>query len=188
MEINQKTSDTNLSKFISLILRHKPEVVGIQLSNDGYANTEELIEAINKNSKYNITMQDLERIVRTDNKQRYSFTPDKTKIRANQGHSIKNIDIGLTEITPPNKLYHGTSINNWEKIQESGYILPMQRQYVHLSSDLITAKLVGKRHGKPVLLEIDCKELQNQGQKFYISENKVYLTDKIDIEYVEKLR
>lgn len=170
-----------LSKFISLILRHKPEEIGITLDDFGWAKVEDLINGINKSGRQ-IDMNILEEIVRTDNKQRYSFNEDKTKIRANQGHSIP-VKVELRELEPPNTLYHGTATKSIEGIKQLG-IKSMSRLYVHLSKDFETAKQVGERHGKCVILIIDAKRMYKDGIKFYLSENGVWLTEYVDPKYI----
>jgi putative RNA 2'-phosphotransferase len=144
-----------LSKFISLILRHKPEEIGITLDDFGWAKVEDLINGIN-NSGRKIDKDVLEEIVRTDNKQRYSFNENKTLIRANQGHSVP-VTIEFKELEPPSTLYHGTATKAIEGIKQQG-IKSMSRLYVHLSKDFETAKQVGERHGKCVVLIINAKE------------------------------
>ena len=134
-------------KYISLILRHKPQAIGITLDEHGWANVDELIEGVNK--KYPLTMEMLEQIVATNDKQRYSFNVDKTLIRANQGHSIP-VDVELEEATPPEYLYHGTGEKFVASIDEQG-LISKSRLYVHLSPDTDTAVKVGQRHGKPVI-------------------------------------
>lgn len=170
-----------LSVFISLILRHKPETIGISLDEHGWANVNELIKGINTSGR-NINMEILEEIVRTDNKQRYSFNEDKTLIRANQGHSIP-VDVELKEMVPPNVLYHGTATRFLDSIKQNG-IKSMSRLYVHLSKDTETATKVGDRHGKCVLLEIDAKKMYEDGIKFYLSNNGVWLVKFVDWKYV----
>ncbi|MBR0418823.1 MAG: RNA 2'-phosphotransferase [Erysipelotrichaceae bacterium] len=176
-------SDTKTSKFISLILRHRPEAIGITLDEHGWADVEELINGINRSRPF--TMKDLERIVAQDEKQRYSFNQDKTKIRANQGHSI-NVDVELKELTPPDILYHGTGMKNVEAIDKEG-LKPMGRLYVHLSKDIETATKVGLRHGKPFIYEIDCKSMVNDGYGFYLSKNGIWLTKEVPIRYLRKI-
>ncbi len=171
-----------LSVFISLVLRHKPDAAGIQLDEHGWANVDELIEGI-KNTGRQIDMDVLEEIVRTDNKQRYSFNQDKTLIRANQGHSIP-VDVELEEKQPPQYLYHGTADRFLDSIMEDG-LKPMNRLYVHLSKDEDTAVKVGKRHGKPVVLKIKAEEMWKDGIKFYLSQNGVWLTKYINVSYIE---
>lgn len=172
-----------LSVFISLILRHKPEEIEIQLDEHGWANVEELIAGIN-NTGRKIDMDILEEIVRTDNKKRYSFNEDKTLIRANQGHSVP-VDVELKECEPPQFLYHGTASRFINSIMQDG-LKPMSRLYVHLSKDRETAIKVGKRHGEPVVLKIKSKEMHDDGYKFYLSENGVWLVKNVDIKYIEQ--
>lgn len=170
-----------LSKFLSLILRHKPSEIGITLDEHGWANVNELIEGINSSGRV-INMELLEEIVKTDNKGRYSFNEDKTLIRANQGHSIP-VDVELKESIPPDVLYHGTATKFIDSIKKQG-IKSMSRLYVHLSKDLDTAVKVGSRHGKCVVLKIDAKKMFKDGIKFYLSENGVWLTKYVDWKYI----
>lgn len=178
-------SKKNLSVFISLILRHKPEEIGITLDKNGWASVDELLDGINKTGR-KITFEDLEDIVKTDNKSRYSFNEDKTLIRANQGHSIK-VDVELKECIPPNELYHGTASRFLSSIMSNG-IKPMSRLYVHLSKDVSTAISVGARHGKCVVLVIDTKKMVKDGVKFYLSSNNVWLVDHIDYKYIKEIK
>lgn len=171
-----------LSVFISLVLRHKPETAGITLDEHGWANVEELLRGINETGR-KINMEILENIVATDNKQRYSFNEDKTLIRANQGHSIP-VDVGLKEQNPPEILYHGTATRFLNSILNDG-LKPMSRLYVHLSKDIETAWKVGKRHGDPVILKINSRDMYKDGYKFYLSENGVWLIEKVDAKYFE---
>lgn len=188
MQNNKKQEKhTKLSIFISLILRHKPDVVGLCLSNEGWLNVNDLIEAINNKSEYRITREILDEIVATDNKGRYSYNDDKTLIRANQGHSIKGINVEMKECKPPKILYHGTSVKNALSIKEFGYIKSMSRLHVHLSSDYNTALKVGKRHGEPTVLVINAELMYKDGYKFYLSTNGVWLTNSIPFDkYVIK--
>lgn len=174
----------NLSKFISLILRHKPESIGITLDEHGWANVGELIAGINSTLENEIDMETLEEIVRTDEKQRYSFNDDHSLIRANQGHSIA-VDVELEEKTPPDVLWHGTGEKFVPSIDVQG-LIPKSRLYVHLSKDTETARKVGSRHGKPVIYSVDCKKMSEDGYKFYISVNGVWLTKSVPPEYLHK--
>lgn len=171
-----------LSVFISLVLRHKPEAAGICLDEHGWADVDELLKGINDTGR-TIVMDILEEIVRTDNKQRYSFNEDKTLIRANQGHSIP-VDVELEEKKPPQYLFHGTAERFLDAIMAEG-LKPMSRLYVHLSKDKETAVKVGKRHGKPVVLKIRAEEMYNDGSKFYLSANGVWLTKAVDRKYID---
>ena len=173
----------DISRFISLILRHKPEAIGISLDEHGWANVSELIEGINKQQPFDMAM--LEEIVATDNKQRYSFNEDKTLIRANQGHSIP-VDVELPQVNPPEFLWHGTGEKYTESIDKNG-LIPKSRLYVHLSADIETATAVGMRHGKPVIYKVKSGEMAKDGFGFYLSVNGVWLTDRVPIKYLEKL-
>lgn len=174
---------TNSSKFLSLILRHKPEIIGITLDEHGWARVYQVLEGINKT--YTIDMETLEEIVRTDNKQRYSFNEDKTLIRANQGHSV-NVDVELNETTPPEILFHGTGKKFVDSIDRQG-LIPKSRLYVHLSKDIETAVMVGQRHGLPVIYRIKSGEMAADGYKFYLSVNGVWLTKEVPLKYLEKI-
>lgn len=177
-----KMNLTSTSKFVSLILRHKPEVIGIHLDEHGWADVEELIAGISKTRESNRTM--LEEIVRTDNKQRFIFNENKTKIRANQGHSIP-VDVELPEAVPPDRLWHGTGEKYVASIDQQG-LISKSRLYVHLSSDAATATKVGSRHGKPVLYIVKTKEMYDDGYKFFLSKNGVWLTKEVPVKYLVK--
>lgn len=170
------------SKFISLILRHKPEAIGITLDEHGWANVNELIEGISKTQP--IDMATLEQIVEEDEKQRYSFNEDKTLIRANQGHSIP-VDVELEEKEPPEFLYHGTGEKYVASIDVQG-LIPKSRLYVHLSSDSDTAKKVGQRHGSPVIYVVNSGRMFRDGYTFYQSVNGVWLTKEVPLHYLDK--
>ena len=175
----------NTSKFISRILRHHPEIIGISLDKHGWADVEELIAGINRSGRHSLDLKKLEQIVQNDEKQRYAFNEDHTLIRANQGHSIP-VDVELEEKTPPDTLLHGTGEKYVSSIDEQG-LLPKGRLYVHLSSDLQTARKVGSRHGNPVIYEINCKKMVEDGYRFFISANKVWLTKEVPPRYMKKL-
>ncbi|WP_281086285.1 RNA 2'-phosphotransferase [Eubacterium ruminantium] len=170
------------SKYMSLILRHKPETIGITLDEHGWADVDELIEGISRTQNFNMDI--LEKIVRTDEKQRYSFNDDKTKIRANQGHSIE-VDVELEEKEPPEILWHGTGEKFATSIDNIG-LIPKSRLYVHLSKDAETATIVGRRHGKPVLYMVNTREMYKDGFKFFLSKNGVWLTKEVPVRYLEK--
>ena len=172
------------SKFISLILRHRPEAAGITLDEHGWADVQELIRGINATGRYRLDEKLLEVIVRTDEKQRYSFNEDHTLIRANQGHSIP-VDVELEKKTPPAVLYHGTGEKYTASIDEQG-LIPKSRLYVHLSSDPETAKKVGSRHGRPVIYTVACAAMTEDGYVFYLSANKVWLTKNGPAKYLRK--
>ena len=166
-------------KHLAFLLRHDKEAFENGLiDHNGWRSVSELI----KSQGY--TKELLDGIVETNNKKRYEYNGDKTKIRARQGHSI-NVDVGLTETTPPNTLYHGTSTKALESIYKQG-ILKGERLYVHLSKDEETALKVGSRHGTPYVLVIDSEQMYKDGIKFYLSSNEVWLTDYVDTKYIKK--
>ena len=167
------------SKFLSLILRHKPQIVGIELDEHGWADVDELICRVK-----NLDRAKLEQIVSTDEKQRYSFSADKKLIRANQGHSIP-VDVELEELKPPEILYHGTSESFSSSIIAQG-LLKMSRLYVHLSGDIQTAEKVGRRHGKPKIFLVESGKMFFDGYKFFRSVNGVWLTEHVPAKYLKE--
>lgn len=171
---------TKIGKFLCLILRHKPETIGIRLDEHGWANVKDLINGVNQ--QYDFDMTTLEKIVATDNKQRYSFNEDRTKIRANQGHSV-DVDVELEEVKPPEYLWHGTGRKYVDSIMKDG-LIPKSRLYVHLSDSYNTAVNVGKRHGEPVVLCIWAGDMYSDGYKFYRSKNGVWLVRHVPVEYL----
>lgn len=172
---------TRISKYMSLILRHKPQVIGIQLDAHGWADVNALLAGISK--KYPINRDILEEIVGRDEKQRYSFSEDGTKIRANQGHSIP-IDVELTLAEPPETLYHGTAQRFAASIEAQG-LFPQNRLYVHLSPDPETAEKVGRRHGEPVIYLVAARQMYRDGYLFYLSANGVWLTKVVPAPYLK---
>ena len=161
---------------MSYVLRHKPDSIGIQLDRQGWTEIYLLME------KLEITWSELEFVVKNNSKNRFSISDDRKLIRANQGHSV-NIELGLSAQTPPNKLFHGTAISSLENIKKHG-LKKLNRNHVHLSVDERTAKQVGSRHGKPVLLTINCMDMIADDIKFYQSENGVWLTEFVDPKFI----
>lgn len=166
----------NTGKYMSLLLRHSPEKENLDMDRFGWIPVKQLI------SRLDITMSDLEEIVEENNKQRFSFNSDKTKIRANQGHSV-DIDLQLTEVKPTNTLYHGTATKFLSSIYKDG-LIKGKRQHVHLSDNEKTATQVGSRHGTVYILNIDSEKMYDDGYKFYKSDNGVWLTDFVPREYI----
>ncbi len=167
------------SRFLSLVLRHQPEKIGIALDEHGWADVEALLAGMG------LSREDLEQIVAGDEKMRYSFNEDHSRIRANQGHSIP-VDLELEPLEPPEYLYHGTVGWFLASIQREG-LTKRSRQYVHLSPDAETAAKVGSRRGKPVVLRVRAARMQADGYRFYRSANGVWLTDRVPPEYLEYL-
>ena len=170
------------SKYLSLILRHKPETIGLTLDKNGWAQIDELLEKIGMHG-HPLTLEELRLIVDNNDKKRFVFSFDMTKIRANQGHSI-HVDLELKEKIPPAILFHGTADKNISSIQEKG-LLKGQRHHVHLSADKETAFKVGQRYGKPIILIIYAGKMNAQGFSFYQSENNVWLTEHVAPHFIE---
>lgn len=175
---------TRISKFLSLILRHKPETVGLTLDANGWIEVEILLEACTRKGN-GFTRAELEEVVVTNEKKRFAFDENKSKIRANQGHSVA-VEIVFEERKPPEILYHGTVERNVKMIQEKG-LLKMRRHHVHLSDDIETAVKVGSRYGKPVVFKVKAEEMSLEDHKFYVSANGVWLVDNVPPVFLEIL-
>ena len=176
-----KKSLVKYSKFLSLVLRHQPEVAGIQLDEGGWADVDQLIQGARRKG-YPLSYELLKEIVETNDKKRFALNGNGSGIRASQGHSQK-VDLGLDPKKPPGELFHGTASRFWPSIQEKG-LIKGSRQHVHLSSDLQTAGKVGVRHGKLLVLRIDSRKMREDGFTFYLSQNNVWLTDHVPVEYL----
>lgn len=176
---------TALSRYISLILRHKPEVIGIALDSHGWAEVDALVRGIQQTKAPAFSRETLEEIVRTDSKQRYAYNEDHTQIRASQGHSIP-VDVELKKVRPPEFLWHGTGEKYTASIEKHG-LIPKSRLYVHLSRDMDTAIAVGKRHGTPVVYQVASGEMGRDGYGFYLSANGVWLTKEVPPEFLKRL-
>jgi putative RNA 2'-phosphotransferase len=172
-----------ISKFLSLVLRHSPETVGIVLDENGWTNVDILIE---KSNLYGIKLDKikLKQIVETNSKKRFAFNKTFDNIRANQGHSVK-IDLGYKPCKPPYILYHGTGEKSADSILQTG-IYKQDRHHVHLSSTVETALQVGQRHGKPVVFEVLSEQMYNDKYEFFLSENGVWLTEYVPVKYLKK--
>ena len=180
--LKNKTKLTKISKFLSLVLRHKPETIGLNLDPQGWADVDTLIELARKKGRQ-IDRSILQQVVTENDKQRFTFSQDKSKIRANQGHSIE-VDLGLIPQQPPKYLYHGTATRFVDSILMQG-LRKQNRHHVHLSSDRATAIELGKRYGKPIVLKIQAQKMYDAGLPFYLSQNNVWLTDGVPVEYIE---
>lgn len=172
-----------ISKFLSLVLRHRPEYIDLQLNENGWANVTAIIEKA-KSKNVHFSFEQLENIVATNDKQRFAFNDDRTLIRANQGHSVKTIDLELEAIKPPEMLFHGTVEKFVDSIKRTG-LQKRSRQHVHLSEDLDTATKVGSRRGDAVILKIISGQMYEHGLEFYQSENGVWLTNHVPVEYIQ---
>ncbi|WP_269233762.1 RNA 2'-phosphotransferase [Flavobacterium flavigenum] len=181
--MNEKTAKS-VSKFLSLVLRHSPETIGLKLDENGWADVEELIiKCNNRGSQNQMTAEILDYVVENNDKKRFAFSEDKTKIRASQGHSI-SVELHLAEVQPSEFLYHGTVSKFLDNIKKEG-LQKMSRQHVHLSQEKETATKVGSRRGIPLILTIRSGEMHKDGFKFYLSENNVWLTDEVPVKYIE---
>jgi len=169
-----------LSKGMSYWLRHKPEDIGLNLSKDGWVDTQELIDKGQKKMMFDFN--DVKQVVQQNDKQRFAMSGDFLKIRANQGHSI-DVEIKFQEILPPVFLYHGTPKKSVDQILKEG-LKKMKRTHVHLSVDKETAAKVGSRRGDFTILKVEAMKMRAEGHKIYISENGVYLTDVVPPEYI----
>lgn len=172
----------SISKFLSLILRHQPEVIGITLDENGWTDVDELIAKMNAKG-HRISFEQLEEVVDTNDKKRFAFSPDGVKIRASQGHSVE-VDLALAPKQPPEYLYHGTVAKFLDNIRKEG-LQRMSRQHLHLSHDKETATKVGSRRGIPVILNINSGAMHRDGILFYLSDNGVWLTDHVPAKYIE---
>jgi putative RNA 2'-phosphotransferase len=173
---------TSLSKFLSFVLRHEPEAIGIRLDRHGWAAIDRLLLQCHEHGK-DISRSMLHEIVRTSPKQRFALSDDGLCIRANQGHSVE-VELGYKAAIPPDVLFHGTVAEKIESIRLRG-IHRMERQHVHLSPDARTAKVVGQRRGKPVLLRVLASRMHQAGYSFWLSANGVWLTETVPPEYIE---
>ena len=170
------------SKFLSLVLRHQPDRIGIELDEAGWVDVEVLMSALTRHNK-GMSRSMLDEVVRTNDKQRFSFNENGTRIRANQGHSVA-IELGYEPATPPEILFHGTPQQFVDAIAEQG-LKKMNRHHVHLHVDVATSTAVGQRRGKPVLLRIRALDMHQAGHEFFVTPNDVWLTDHVPTEYIE---
>lgn len=170
------TSLFQVSKQLSYILRHKPESIGAKLDEEGWLPTATLLD------KTGIDMPTLEKVVADNNKKRFEFNNDQSKIRARQGHSVQ-VELGYKPVTPPAVLYHGTIVAPCRAIFKEG-LTKQARHHVHLSEDRTTAHKVGDRRGVPVILYVDAKRMYENGHEFFVTPNNVWLTDSVPPEYI----
>ncbi|HEY9723839.1 MAG TPA: RNA 2'-phosphotransferase [Oscillatoriaceae cyanobacterium] len=172
-----------ISKFLSYVLRHEPEAIGLTLDAEGWADIAALLEAAARHGRP-LERETLRHVVETSDKKRFTISEDGLRIRAAQGHSAKGVSMSYPEGAPPERLYHGTASRFLSSILAEG-LVPQERHHVHLSGDERTAIAVGQRHGKPVVLAIAAGEMHRQGYKFYCSENGVWLTDSVPPTFIQ---
>ena len=176
-----------MGKFVSMVLRHEPERIGLSLDEKGWADIDELItnaQIYQQDNGYDLlTRPLLDEIVQTNDKNRFEYSDDGWRIRARQGHSV-DVDLQLQDTEPPELLFHGTAERYVQSIRDTG-IDKRKRQYVHLSWNEQTAEQVGKRHGKIAILKVRAKDMHAAGHPFYLSTNNVWLTDYVPPEYID---
>ena len=179
--LNHK-DEVHLGKFLSKVLRHQPDLIGISLDGQGWADVDELLEKMQHFGK-TLSREDLQQIVNNNNKQRYTFNEDQSRIRANQGHSVR-VELGYTPEVPPEFLYHGTATRFLPSILKQG-LFKQKRHHVHLSADIETASKVGARHGKLVILTIHTGVMHQDAYEFFLSKNGVWLTEHVPVKYIQ---
>ena len=172
---------TSVSKFLSYLLRHRPDRVGLVLDEAGWVDIDVLLLRCSEHGR-KIDREQLEEVVATNSKQRFAISADRRRIRANQGHSV-SVELGYARAEPPAVLFHGTVARVLEAIRSEG-LSRMNRHHVHLSADEATAIAVGKRRGKPVVLRIDARRMRDDGHEFFLSDNGVWLTDHVPPTYL----
>jgi putative RNA 2'-phosphotransferase len=172
---------TRMSKFLSLILRHEPERIGITLDNAGWIDVDTLLQAVHRHGPA-LSRAQLEHIVATSDKKRFAFSEDGRRIRASQGHSVE-VDLKYEPLTPPELLYHGTAAQFLDSIRKQG-LLKMERHHVHLSAETVLTLQVGARRGRPALLTIRAGEMHRAGHVFYRSANGVWLVDSVPVQFI----
>lgn len=170
-----------ISKFLSFVLRHSPETIALTLDENGWADVDELLQKSSRDGKV-LTAEMLIHVVASNDKKRFAFNEDKTKIRASQGHSIE-VALNLDAVEPPAYLYHGTVAKYLDSIKTEG-LKKMDRQHVHLSRDKETAVKVGSRRGVAQILIVSTGDMYREGFQFYLSENNVWLTDSVPAKYI----
>ncbi|OLY90735.1 putative RNA 2'-phosphotransferase [Cnuella takakiae] len=178
------TAITRISKFLSLVLRHKPDELGIALDDGGWTDVAQLLQRMQQKG-FDIDEPSLHEVVAANNKQRFAFSADGRRIRASQGHSIP-VNLGYAPQQPPRILYHGTAAANLQAILQQG-LHKGSRHQVHLSTDEATAITVGRRHGAPVVVQVDAARMYADGYAFYCSDNVVWLTEWVPAVYLHPI-
>lgn len=164
------------SKLLSYVLRHRPDSIGLALDAHGWADVDALLARLAA-AGHAIDLALIEQVVAGNDKQRFAFSEDRTRIRASQGHSV-NVDLALAPAEPPAVLYHGTASRFLKSILAQG-LRASGRHHVHLSADVETARRVGARHGFPAILRVDTRRMRADGIVFYRSDNGVWLTETV---------
>lgn len=173
------------SKFLSYILRHRPETIGLELDKHGWAHIDTLVEKANRDGQ-SLSSEKIRQVIDSGGKNRFTISEDKAYIRAGYGHSV-DVDLSLAPVEPPENLYHGTAQNNLESIQKQG-IHSGSRKYVHLSAKKEDAQTVGQRHGRPAVLSIEAGKMHRSGYPFYRSESEpdIWLVDRVPPQFISQ--
>ncbi|WP_347902524.1 RNA 2'-phosphotransferase [Pseudomonas purpurea] len=173
------------SKFLSYVLRHEPQAIGLELDTDGWADIDALISGATRDGR-TLDRELIQHVVDSSDKKRFSISEDAQRIRAVQGHSTKTVDLQFEEKRPPATLYHGTATRFMASINEKG-LIPGSRHHVHLSQEVETASAVGQRYGTVVILQVAALQMLEQGFKFYQAENGVWLTEQVPVKFISPL-
>ncbi|UXU90888.1 RNA 2'-phosphotransferase [Burkholderia sp. S-53] len=174
-----------ISKYLSYLLRHEPQAIGLQLDPEGWADIGELIAGAARHG-HRLDRATIETVCATSDKRRFALSDDGQRIRAVQGHSTSVVQRRYPAAPPPEHLYHGTATRFLESIRAQG-LKPGARHHVHLSPDIRTALAVGTRYGVPAILEVDAQRMHRQGHTFFVAENGVWLTDAVPAEYLTQI-
>ena len=173
---------TRVSKFLSYHLRHRPDLLNLKLASGGWVEVDKLLQAAEERN-FSLSFGELQRVVEQNGKKRFSFNPQGNLIRANQGHSVA-VDLQLKPLNPPDILYHGTHSDAIVAITQQG-LKKMSRHHVHLSSDIDTAKSIGTRRGRPIIIAVNSRAMSEAGYLFYRSDNGVWLSETVPSQYLQ---
>ena len=179
------SDEKRLSIYLSGLLRHRPEKIGLEMDSQGWVSVKQLITNVNAAGKYHLTMELLERIVETDDKQRYRFNADRSRIAACQGHSVPGVRPELQYLQPPEILYHGTTRASWKTIKRCGFISRMNRHAVHLHATEAEAwRSAGRRRQEAVVLKVQARKLWQDGVDIGMAFNGVWCAERVDLQYI----
>lgn len=179
-------NSVEISKFLSYVLRHKPEAIGLKLDTEGWANISDLVRGAQQVGQ-TLNEEIIRVVVENSEKQRFTMSGDGKRIRAAQGHTTGAVAIDHKRVVPPAILYHGTATRFETSIMQEG-LRPGQRHHVHLSDNFDTAESVGLRYGKPLVLSVAAARMHDQGFAFYQADNGVWLTALVPTTFLTRAR